>query len=66
MAARSMACDRLRSRDRLHCSGCPVQLIEAFKAHLNDFRGQRERFDDETLLAIQYAPGAGHSHSAVV
>ncbi len=48
--------DRLRALVELHCSGCPVQLIDAFKNHLNDFRGQRERFDDETLLAIQYAP----------
>lgn len=58
--------DRLRALVELHHAGCPVQLIDACKDHLNDFRGQRERFDDETLLAIQYAPAAGHSHSAVV
>jgi sigma-B regulation protein RsbU (phosphoserine phosphatase) len=58
--------ERLRALVELHCSGCPVQLVDAFKGHLNDFRGTRERFDDETLLAIQYAPAAGHSHSAVV
>jgi len=48
--------DRLRALVELHCSGCPVQLVNACKEHLTDFRGQRERFDDETLLAIQYAP----------
>jgi sigma-B regulation protein RsbU (phosphoserine phosphatase) len=56
--------DRLRSVIDGYCSGCPVQLIDACKSHLNSFRGQRERFDDETLLAIQYAPIAGHSHTA--
>jgi sigma-B regulation protein RsbU (phosphoserine phosphatase) len=56
--------DRLRALVGRHCSACPVQLIDACKNHLNSFRGRRERFDDETLLAIQYAPVAGHSHTA--
>jgi phosphoserine phosphatase RsbU/P len=46
---------------------CPMQLIDACKKHLEDFRGGRERFDDETLLAIQYAPAMGqNSQTAVV
>jgi sigma-B regulation protein RsbU (phosphoserine phosphatase) len=46
---------------------CPVQLIDACKKHLEDFRGGRERFDDETLLAIQYAPAMQqHAQTAVV
>lgn len=36
--------------------GCPLKLIGACKQQLNEFRGTQERFDDETLLAIQYAP----------
>lgn len=39
--------------------GCPTQLVGACKDHLERFRGSRERFDDETLLAIQYAPVMG-------
>lgn len=38
---------------------CPAKLIEACRHHVDQFRGGRERFDDETLLAIQYTPGAG-------
>ncbi len=46
---------------------CPVKLIGACKKNLDDFRGRGERFDDETLLAIQYAPAmAQHTPSAVV
>ena len=39
-----------------HRSGCPDQLIAAVKKNLLAFRGRAERADDETLLAIQYAP----------
>jgi hypothetical protein len=28
------------------------------------FRGSRERFDDETLLAMQYVPSVGQTISA--
>jgi sigma-B regulation protein RsbU (phosphoserine phosphatase) len=59
---------RLQAVIEQHCGGCPTKLVDAFKQHLDGFRGRRERFDDETLLAIQYAPTARHehSHSAVV
>jgi sigma-B regulation protein RsbU (phosphoserine phosphatase) len=45
--------------------GCPMKFVDAFKKHLDGFRGGRERFDDETLLAIQYAPAAAHDPRAV-
>ena len=48
--------ERLRQVVDGHCSGCTEILIEACKKNLEQFRGGRERFDDETLLAIQYAP----------
>jgi hypothetical protein len=38
-------------------------LVDACRQQLDGFRGRRERFDDETLLAIQYAPTALHEHS---
>ncbi len=37
-------------------SCCPIALVKACKQGLNAFRGSEERADDETLLAIQYAP----------
>jgi len=43
---------------------CPMQLVDACKQNLDGFRGHRERFDDETLLAIQYAPTVHHQHSS--
>jgi sigma-B regulation protein RsbU (phosphoserine phosphatase) len=47
--------------------GCPAKLVGACKQQLDQFRGKRERFDDETLLAIQYAPAMGqHMHTAAV
>jgi sigma-B regulation protein RsbU (phosphoserine phosphatase) len=60
--------DRLRAIIDLHCSGCPNKLVDACKQHLDGFRGGSERLDDETLLAIQYAPAAHHhvSQHAVV
>jgi hypothetical protein len=42
-------------------------LIDACKQQLDQFRGRRERFDDETFLAMQYAPGSAQKsmfHSA--
>jgi len=48
--------ERLRQVVDKHRSGCAENLIEACKKNLEEFRGARERFDDETLLAIQYAP----------
>jgi phosphoserine phosphatase RsbU/P len=53
--------ERLRELIDKHCSGCPIQLIDACKENLDLFRGSRERADDETLLALQYVPGA-HQH----
>ena len=41
-------------------SCCPADLVKACKQHVAAFRGTRERADDETLLAIQYAPAAGN------
>jgi sigma-B regulation protein RsbU (phosphoserine phosphatase) len=53
---------KLRTLLEDHRLSCPNQLIEACRRHVDQFRGDRERFDDETLLAIQYAPGAGETH----
>jgi phosphoserine phosphatase RsbU/P len=36
---------------------CPETLVHTVKQDLSAFRGRAERADDETLLAIQYAPG---------
>ena len=51
--------ERLRSfvAERGWCR--PIDLVEACKQNLAAFRGSRERADDETLLALQYAPAAG-------
>ncbi len=38
--------------------GGPKKLVQAVKDNLAAFRGRTERADDETLLAIQYAPKA--------
>jgi sigma-B regulation protein RsbU (phosphoserine phosphatase) len=51
--------ERLRQVVDQHCSGCAQNLIAACRENLELFRGSRERFDDETLLAIQYAPTTG-------
>jgi phosphoserine phosphatase RsbU/P len=48
--------ERVRTMIAEDYAGCPVKLIEACKQRLVKFRGQRERFDDETLLAMQYTP----------
>ncbi len=58
--------ERLRQVVEEHCSGCAENLIDACRRHLEQFRGSRERFDDETLLAIQYAPAMGQVSTAVV
>lgn len=50
--------ERLRQVVDAHCSGRAESLIAACRKNLEQFRGGRERFDDETLLAIQYAPAA--------
>ncbi len=44
----------------------PDKLIEAVKKNLFAFRGRAERADDETLLAIQYAPAGRRSASGAV
>ncbi len=54
---------RLQTIIEQNGAGCPMQLVDACKQHLDGFRGRNERFDDETLLAIQYAPTALHEHS---
>lgn len=54
---------RLQALIELHCGGCPNKLVDTCRQHLDGFRGRRERFDDETLLAIQYAPTARHEHN---
>jgi len=43
---------------------CPTELVNACKQQVAAFRGTRERADDETLLAIQYAPAAQKFASA--
>ena len=43
---------------------CPIDLVNACKQQVSAFRGTRERADDETLLAIQYAPAAQKFASA--
>lgn len=54
--------ERLRKVIDEHRAGCTEKLIDACKQQLDEFRGRRERFDDETFLAIQYAPGGSASH----
>ena len=56
--------ERLRAVIDQHCSGCPDVLVDACRKHLEQFRGARERFDDETLLAIRFMPAAGMQQGA--
>jgi phosphoserine phosphatase RsbU/P len=49
---------RLQAIIEMNCGGRANQLVNACKQQLDGFRGRRERFDDETLLAMQYAPAA--------
>ena len=59
--------ERLRKVIDDYRAGCPEKLIDACKQQLDQFRGRRERFDDETFLAMQYAPGSAQKsmfHSA--
>jgi sigma-B regulation protein RsbU (phosphoserine phosphatase) len=60
--------ERLRAVIDQHCSGISDDLVAACRKHLEQFRGTRERFDDETLLAIRFMPAAGLAQgvSAVV
>jgi sigma-B regulation protein RsbU (phosphoserine phosphatase) len=46
-------------------SFCPAALVKIFKQRLTSFRGLAERADDETLLAIQYAPAMGPVRSVL-
>jgi sigma-B regulation protein RsbU (phosphoserine phosphatase) len=48
--------ERLQKVIHEHRVGCTEKLIDACKRQLDKFRGRRERFDDETFLAIRYAP----------
>jgi sigma-B regulation protein RsbU (phosphoserine phosphatase) len=56
--------ERLLQLIDAHCSGCPVDLIDKCKQNLMQFRGGRERADDETLLALQFTPAAMRSAMA--
>jgi len=53
--------ERLRSVIAEQRLSPPSELVDAFKQHVAAFRGTRERMDDETLLALQYAPAAGET-----
>ena len=44
-------------RDQRSC--CPSTLVELLKQNIAAYRGRARRIDDETMLAIQYAPAAG-------
>ncbi|HLI64681.1 MAG TPA: SpoIIE family protein phosphatase [Terriglobales bacterium] len=56
--------ERVKALLQQHVLECPVKLVDAIKQRLEAFRGRRERFDDETLLAMQYA-GREHATSRV-
>jgi len=56
--------ERLRSVIAEQRLSPPSELVDAFKQHVAAFRGTRERMDDETLLAVQYAPAAGETARA--
>jgi sigma-B regulation protein RsbU (phosphoserine phosphatase) len=56
--------ERLRSFIEEQRLCCPTELVNACKQQVDAFRGTRERADDETLLAIQYAPAAQKMGSA--
>jgi phosphoserine phosphatase RsbU/P len=56
--------ERLRSFIKEQHLCCPTDLVNACKQQVAAFRGTRERADDETLLAIQYAPAAQKFASA--
>lgn len=47
--------ERVQALVQEHLLESPVKLVDAFKQGLDRFRGRRERFDDETLLAMQYS-----------
>ena len=51
--------ERLRSFIAEKHFFCPAELVNACKEQVAAFRGSRVPADDETLLAIQYAPAAG-------
>jgi len=53
--------ERLQRVIAEHRWGRPVNLIDACRQELDLFRGRRRRDDDETLLAIQYAPVKGYA-----
>jgi phosphoserine phosphatase RsbU/P len=52
-------------RDFVHQqpSRMPLDLVKNCRALLDGFRGNVERFDDETILAIQFAPAAKASEA---
>ncbi len=56
--------ERVKALMQEHVLECPVKLVDAFKQRLDGFRGRRERFDDEALLALQYA-GRAHATSRI-
>jgi len=50
--------DRLRMFIEGQRLCCPVELVSECRKQVAAFRGAAERFDDETMLAIQYSPAA--------
>ncbi len=50
--------ERLRQLIAEYRMKCPLEMVDACKKHLGEFRGRCERADDETLLVLQYAPAA--------
>ncbi len=62
-AGEELGVHQLREFVAQHKSHEPCEMIKSCRDLLNDFRGDVERFDDETLLAIQFAPAAKTSEA---
>jgi len=58
-AGEEYGAERLRRFLAEQHSCCTTELVNACKQQVAAFRGARERADDETLLAVQYAPAGG-------
>jgi phosphoserine phosphatase RsbU/P len=57
--------ERLRRLIAERRSNYPTELVNACKEQVAAFRGTRERADDETLLALRYAPAIGGNGASV-
>lgn len=55
--------DAIRRLVEQQALNCPEKLVHAYREDLQLFRGNGERRDDETLLAIQYTPTAGTTNA---